>query len=484
MERRIRYSSFSAYFILGVIILYVIGHLINRGVSHMAPLVATEVVRIGPIDTPQTFTGIIIRDERVYHAPRDGQIVYAVGEGERVRSGTRIASIQDAAEVASINRDMQVLDQNAMRVSTMRHDQTDPNVVRLNNHIRGQVDNRAHSFTSHNLSDLYALRDGLNQSITHRNQFIISRGFSAAGDYAREQADLLALLGVHSTNMYARSGGIMSPIVDGLESVFTLSGMESLTREQLNFTPDTIPLFPPQYLEANEPAFKIVGNIWYIAVYIPNELIHDYAVGQTRTIFVENPSIGDFIPMNMRITQLKTYTRDSRVVFRSTRYVMDFMHRRNVNIRTTQTVEEGLKIPNTAVASRDYFVIPISYVHGIIDNSVLRYTGEGNVSIPVTVAEWAGAFAHIRSDTPGLFYGDVLLDGQGGRHTITDVRTVQGIYRANHGFADFRRIYTDEPITDRGGSTLLCPVRNRGSLREFDSIVIDAGLVTDGQMIW
>ncbi|MCL2604884.1 MAG: hypothetical protein FWD90_10435 [Defluviitaleaceae bacterium] len=483
MERRIRYSSISAYFILGVIIIYVIGHLINRGVNHMAPNIPTEVVRIGPIDAPQTISGIIIRDERVYHAPRDGQIVFAVSEGERVRSGTRVASIQDVAEVTAINQDMLALDQHAMRIDTMRHDYSDPNVVRLNNHIRGQVDNRAHSFTSHNLSDLYALRDNLNQSITHRNQLIISRSMHAVSGYAGEQADLIARMGVHSTNMYARSNGIMTPILDGLENIFTLAAMETLTREQLNFTPDAIPLFPPQYLEANEPAFRIVGNTWYIAAYIPNELIRGYEVGQTRTVFVENPVIGDYIPISMRITHMEMYTRESRVILRTSRYVMDFMHRRNVNIRMTQAVEEGLKIPNTAVATRDYFMVPINYIHGIIENSVLRYTGEGNISIPVTVSEWAGAYAHIRSDTPGLFFGDVLLDGQGGRYTIDSVHSVQGVYRANHGFADFRRIYTDELIVDRGGSTLLCPVRNRG-LREFDSIVVDALLVTDGQMIW
>jgi hypothetical protein len=282
--------------------------------------------------------------------------------------------------------------------------------------------------------------------------------------------------------MYARSGGIMTPILDGLENIFTLSALDTLTREQHSFSPDSIPLFPPQNIEANEPAFKIVGNIWHIAAYIPNDLIRGFAVGQTRTIYVESLTEGVFIPISMRITHLETaQTRDSRVVFRSTRYIMDFIHRRNVNIRMTQTVEEGLKIPNTAVATREFFIVPVNFIHGIIENSVLRYTGEGSISVPVTVAEWAGAHAHITGD--GLAKGDILLDGQGDRHTIADVHTEQGVYRANHGFADFRRIYTDEFITDRGGSTLLCPVRNRG-LREFDSIVIDASLVTDGQMIW
>jgi hypothetical protein len=484
LAKKIPYSAFTAYFIFGIVILYIIGHFINRGVNYMAPVIPVETVRIDSIGIPQTYSGIIIRDERVHYAPRSGELVFFVGEGERVRAGTHIASIQDSNEVAIINRDMLALDRDAIRVDAMRSDYTDPNVIRLNNHIKGQVNNRAHSFTSTNFNDLFILRDNLNQSINHRNQFIISGSIQAVGDYARRQTELLNRMDIHSTNLYARSGGIMTPVLDRLENIFTLSNMESLTREQLNFTPDTIPLFPPQQLEANEPAFKIVGNTWYIAVYIPNEMIQNYQTGQTHTLYVENPVVGDFVPMSLRIIHIEPHTRDSRVIFRSTRYIMDFLHQRNVNIRTTQRVEVGLKIPNTAVVSREYYVIPLPFLHGLLEHELLVYSNEGTVSIPVVVAEMAGAFVHVCTDTAGLSLGDVLSDGLGNRHTVSQIKTVQGIYRANNGFADFRVIDTDELITERGGSTLLCPVRNRGSLNEFDSIVVDASLVSDGQMLW
>jgi len=476
--------SVSVYIVAVLIIIFTLGYMFNMARNHMAPAIPTEVVRMGTVDTPQTITAIIIRDERVYYAPRDGQLVFAVGEFERVRAGTRIASIQDSVEVAGINADMLALDQRALQVGTMRIDQADPNIARINNHIRGQVDNRAHAFTALNFSDLFVLRDNLNQSIHNRNQLIISGSLHAGGDYARQQAELLARLGVHSTDMYARSGGIMTAVLDGLENTFTLAGMPALTREQLNFTPDPFPLFPARELYANDPAFKIVGNTWYIAAYIPNEMIHGFTVGQMRNIYVESPTMGGFTPMQMRVHQIITGTRDSRVVFRNTRYVIDFIHQRNVNIRLTQSVEAGLRIPNTAITLRNFYVIPLTFLHGLIDHSVLRYTGEGSMSIPVIVTEWAGTHVHISADTAGLNRNDVLLDGLGGRYTLSEVHTVQGIYWAHHGYARFRRIYTDSLTTERGGTTLLCPVRNRASIREFESIVVDANMVTEGQLIW
>jgi hypothetical protein len=222
-----------------------------------------------------------------------------------------------------------------------------------------------------------------------------------------------------------------------------------------------------------------VGNVWYIAAYIANELIQGFAVGQSRTIYAQSPVTGEFLPLAVRVHDLTPATRDSRVVFRTSRYVLDFINQRNVNIRTTQTVERGLIIPNTAVTSREYFVLPINFLHGVVEHSVLRYAGETNETVSVFVSDSAGVQVYITSDF--LRVGDVLLDGLGGFHTLTDVRVVQGIYRANLGHARFRRIYTDELITERGGTTLLCPVRN--TLQEFDIIVVDALTVSEGDLI-
>ena len=479
-KQKVKRAPFSVYAVAGIIILFTFVYLFNMTRARMTPVIPTEVVRMGSVGTPQTFTGVIIRDERVYTAPRDGQLIFAVGEFERVRAGTIVASIQNSAEMENINRDMMALEQRGLDIGELRAAQDDPNVIRINAHIHDQVDNRAHSFTSLNFSELYSLRDNLNHSINSRNQFIINGSIQAGGDYARQQEELITRMGVHSTNMVAHSGGIMTSVLDGLENVFLLSNMSNLTREQINFTPDPLPLIPAQHLYANDPAFKIVGNIWYMAAYISNDLLTNFAVGQMRNIYVESPATGEFTPMNVQVHQLTQGTRESRVVFRNTRYVIDFMHMRNVNIRVTQRMDVGLVIPNTAITTREYIVMPLNFLHGLVDYSVLRYTGEGSERIPITVSEWMGTQIYV---TGNLRVGDVILDGLGGRHTISEVRTTQGVYWAHTGFASFRRIFTDEIITERGGVTVLCP-RQNPRLREFYTIVVDAATVREGEVIW
>jgi hypothetical protein len=394
-----------------------------------------------------------------------------------------VAGIQDADEISAIQRDLLLLEQRSLDIGTdMRDAQNDPNVIRLNTHIRDQVNNRGQSFMSLNFNELYTLRDNVNHSIQNRNQLIITGSIQAGGDYARQQAELISRLGTHSTDIIARSGGIMTSVMDNLEHIFTVADMPNLTAQQLNFSPETVPYIPARYISANEPAFKIVGNTWYIAAYVPNDLIQGFAEGQSRTIYVENPVSKVYTPMATRVHQITPGTRDSRVVFRNTRYVIDFIHVRNVNIRITQRVETGLVVPNTAFTTREYFMVPLPFLHGLLEYGVLRYTAEETTeTVAVTVIEWLGAQVYVAGD---LRLGDVLSNGQGGKFTIDEVRTVQGVYWANHGYARFRQIETDRIITERGGTTLLCPVRNRGKLNEFDSIIVDARSVNEGDLIW
>jgi len=473
-------APLSVYFVAGLLIIATVGYVINMARSHLTPVIPTEVVRMGTVTTPQTIPAIVIRDERVYHAPRNGRLVFAVGESERVRIGTHVASIQDADQVARITQDMRALEQRGLDIGEMRDAQNDPNIIRINNHIGDQVDMRVHSFTSLNFAELYVLRDTLNHSIDNRNQHIIAGSLQASGDYIRQQ-ELNAQMIIHSTPIFARYGGIMTSAIDGLESSFTIDNIPMLTREEFNFTSDPFPSVPVQYLEANAPAFKVVGNVWYIAAYINNDLIRGIEVNQTRNIYVESPITGEYMPMSVRVAQITPGTSDSRVVFRNTRYVIDFMHVRNVNIRMTQAVDVGLVIPNTAIATREYFDVPLTFVHGLADHNVLRYTGEGHVSVPITVTERMDTRAHITGD---LRQGDILLDGLGNRFLITDTRVIQGVYWANLGYALFRPIVLDAVVTDRAGTTLLDARRNQGRLAEFDSIVVDASMVNEGDLIW
>jgi len=480
MEKQKR-APFSVYFVAGLLILATIGYVINMARAHLTPVIPTEVVRMGPASTPHTISAIVIRDEHVYYAPRAGRLVFAVSESERVRAGTHVASIQDADEVARILQDMRAIEQRGLDIGEMRDAQNDPNVIRLNNHIRNQLDTRAHSFTSSNFAELYVLRDNLNHSIDNRNNHIINGSLQAGGDYIHQQAELDAQMIVHSSPIFALSGGIMTSAIDGSEGTLTIDNIPMLTREQINQTADPFPSVPAQYLAAHAPAFKVVGNVWYIVAYIPNHLIVGISANQTRNIYVESPITGEYMPMTVRVHQITPGTTYSRVVFRNTRYVIDFMHVRNVNIRMTQRVEEGLMIPNTAITTREFIELPQTFIHGLTDYSVLRYTEGSSISIPITVSEWTDTHAHIVGD---IRLGDVLLDGLGGRFLIIEIRVVQGVYWANYGYARFRPIITDEIITDRAGTTLLDARRNRNSLVEFDNIIVDATMVSEGDLIW
>jgi len=290
---------------------------------------------------------------------------------------------------------------------------------------------------------------------------------------------------LNSSEIYATRSGIMSPIIDGAEHIFTMDNKRGLTREQVRFTIDPNTIVPSRDVQAGDPVFKIVGNIWYIATYIPNDLIQGWAAGDQRIVYVNNGGV--YEPMQMRVEQVDYGARgDSFVLLRNTRGGIDFLHQRNISLRITDNITRGFMIPSSAVATRSFFRVPFSHIHGSLDPYVLLRTDYGIRTVPITIQETTENHAYIIVEESGLMPGDILSpsDILGPNLTLThsDIQQEHGVFRTNLGVVEFRRIHFDEELLTAGAPILLDPARNR-EIREFDSIVTDASGVSEGDVV-
>ena len=184
-----------------------------------------------------------------------------------------------------------------------------------------------------------------------------------------------------------------------------------------------------------------------------------------------------------------TYVHDAFIVFRSTRNVDRFLNQRNVNVRITDNVQHGLRIPTSAIATRNLVRIPLTHLHGVEDNHfVQRFVGEGVTErVNVFVNNVIGEYAYILNEGLFISIGDVFapfdLDYTAYIIWDTNIVTVRGVFRANLGVAEFRQIFLEEELPDIGiGHVILNPVRNRGLL-QFDTIVTDASTVREGDLV-
>ena len=476
---------FTAKLVIAVFFIFVfvyIGHSIR---VFMTPGVNTMIVRMSTIEEPRSVQGVIFRDEVVFFADMAGHVDFLVQENDRVSRDTRVASIRSdrasAAERYIANVEDQARDLQTLRPATY---ETDAGVQRLNDNMVNMVNGRIHSFATLSLSEIYALRDDLYRVINARNQINIASGL-AWDPLAREHERHTSALGVYSRNVYASASGIMSRLIDGHEAAFNLG---EITRDDILALADCEPITPVQEVQEGDAVFKLVGNVWYIAAYMPNDMIQNFTEGARHTVYLNNAITGRYEPHSLRIERIDYGVRYSLVVFRNTRHVIEFLNQRSITIRTTSGIRRGLAIPDTAIVSRRHYRIPIDFIHGDTEKYVLITTEAGNTIIPVNVYEETEYHMYVHA-TPGLIIGSILVprDSDDGSHihlthlTEAHVRVQYGVYADIFGTVEFRPIILGENGIE-AGYNLLDPSLNHG-ISEFQNIVTDASTVTAGDLI-
>jgi len=479
----------SVALVAALFFIFVAMYMVRAVHSALTPDVAVEIVRMGNREVQRSVTGMIVRYEEVIFAPRDGQVIWAVANTDRVRRDVLVAGIADNVEAAArMNRDRRALEEEMKRLNERRHySEADPAVQRINNTLRNAMNSNMYNLSALNLAEINTLRNNLDSLTDTRIRMIVAASHGAVGaDISRQHDQLTAQYGMNSTNIYAPRSGIMFNIVDMHENVVTPDNVTELSRQDVNVIVDHATLFPARDVEAGDPVFKIVGNTWYIVAYMPNSMIEGFAEDTDRVVFVQNAITGNYEPMTMRVVHIEQFHLESRVVFRSSRNVMDFLNQRNVSIRTTDYISRGLQVSTSAIAIRRFVRIPVTHVFDRGGYYVHIHDDYGLIQVPIEVSERTDDDVYVLEETLDLAIGDVLIPASlyGDSFTITEsaVRVEYGVFRTTFGYANFTPITLDGELSELDAYTLLDPSRNH-NLRQFDPIVTDASTVIQGQII-
>lgn len=452
----------------------------------LTPNVATEIVTMSNMDEQRSISGMIVRSEEVFYAPRSGRFEPVIMETDRVRQGTLVGNIQDVNAIARLDQDLANIEERIRRLGSLRHfSESDATVQRINTNIQNVMNTGMHSFATGNLSDINNLHNRLSQLTENRNQIVLNYDIRAVGDIGRQHTQMSELRGLNHINMYAVGTGIMFQIVDGHEH-WNPGNMRSMSREAVNETVDHAVLFPKRDVEAGDPLFKVVGNAWYVVSFMPHEMAQQFTLGADRVVFLHNDVTGVYEPMTMRIAHLERHALDTKVIFRSTRNVINFLGQRNVSIRVSDYVARGLKVSNSAIVERRYIAIPLTHVQEGVNYFVHHRTEEGIRTVAIEVASRTEDSVYVEESTLSLIMGDALapiaLFGSDYMITEAAVRLSHGVYLATRGYAYFTTISLGGDLSEVDGYTLLDPSRNP-NLRQFDTIVTDATQVEHRQIL-
>ena len=476
--------SRSTSFVAGLFFVFVLIYLIHNIIIFVTrPEIPVEMVTMGTVDVIELIEGIIIRDETVYTANRDGVIHFNAREFERVQPGSLIASIQNVQAVTSAQQSIQQVEEQIMRLQDVRGELSaiDPAVQQINRQIQNMIDSRLGNHIHLNMSEVYALRDSINQNVSIRNQMIVTENLDSdlRMELGINYRMLMNNMDEHLQAIYINGGGILSSVVDGLENYLDFQNMYWLSREQTQQNVDFNQLIPSREVEYGDEVFKIVNsNIWYIAAFIPNHIADDFNAGGNQTIYVDGRK-----PLTARVHHIERGFQESFVIFRSSAYMIDFLDTRNIFFRTTDTLQYGLRIANSAITLQDHLAIPLSAVYDEDGRYVIQYFGEEYTKIPIVVIDQNDYYAFILANHEVLSVGSTLLEPTGTTRMITHIQAIQGIFRVNTGIAAFTPINLPEDAAIGGMYSILDPILNPG-IRVHDHIVSNAALVEDGDIVF
>lgn len=442
------------FVIFFIIILYV---LFNIFAYLTSSSVAEYEVSQGTIATNNVYRGLVLRDETVYYADQTGYINYYIRGCSKVASEDVIYSIDTdgaiAKQITDASQDGSALTSDALtRVATELKDFSD-------------------TFDPIRFSTVYSFKDDLNSELS---QTLSNTALSDLDDLVTKAEKANTFYQVS-----AKTTGIVFYAIDGMESKnldnFTAEDFNAASYQKTNL--DSI-----SQINASDPVFKLVTNEkWNVVVPITDELAKQ--LNEESTIQVRFCQDG--------YTTYASYTLirrdgDYYLNLEFSNAMIRYAPARYLDIELVLNVEEGLKIPNSAITTKEFFTIPKEYFTKGNDSSTLgvlmNQTVDGKMSqVFVTPTIYYESDTAYYVDSEEVSKGDVIIknDSSESYSIGTDTDSLQGVYNINKGYAVFKQInilYQNEEYS-------IVETKTAYGIALYDHIALDSSKVKENDFI-
>lgn len=417
-----------------------------------------EVVE-GNIVNDSTYTGIILRDEEVQYTDRAGNINYYVREGKRAAVGTRIYSIDETGTMEKFLQD------NPEANVTL----TDSNL----SDIKRQLSAFSLNYSSEKFGEIYDLQHTLEASVL---EYV---NFNALGNLDA----LIEQSGISFQQFKAPASGVVSYAIDGYESLEP-SQVSAEVFEREGYSKAITKA--GALIDKSAPVYKLVtSDQWSIVFPLTEEDVTELT-GKSRLLVTfradDLQTMGDFSIITG--SDGKPY---GKLDF--DQYMVQFVTDRYVTFELASEKVDGLKIPVTAVTTKNFYLVPLEYMTQGGDTSetgfmkeVYSESGTAFEFVPTTIYYSTDEYYYIDMGENSTFKaGDyVVKPNSTDRYQIGSSASLQGVYNINKGYAVFKQIEilksNDEYYTIKKGM--------RYGLSVYDHIVLDVKTVYEGQLIY
>ncbi|MBQ9990587.1 MAG: hypothetical protein IJP31_06565 [Lachnospiraceae bacterium] len=438
----------------GVILVYII---ICVFMYFTTKHVAGYQVKTGSLYVENIYTGLALRDEVIINSSYDGYLNYYVREGERIGAGKMVCTVDEGGRLQDIIEE-QSMGENSLEEADLEE-------------VRKDIMDYKKDFDSRSFSSVYEFKNSIEATV-----------------YKKANANILKNL--DSLNRSGESGliNICNAPTSGIV-VYSYDGYEDfepsmITEDILKKTDyEKTYLFSNELVNSGDKIYKLITDEhWSLIIKTDPEraqLLLEMEYVQVK--FLKNQYVSW-----AEVSSFTNKDADTYVQLTFNNSMVTFCTDRFVDIELILEEESGLKVPNSAIVEKSFYLVPEDYVSKSGENGeqgVLKeiYDEDGNKLnefIPVSIYNKEEGKYYI--DSPELDHGDRLqkLDSVD-VHTISEMASLVGVYNKNKGYADFKQIqilYQNEEYSIIRSNT-------EYGLVEYDYIVLDAEMVEDNELL-
>lgn len=415
-------------------------------------------VQEGSIVNNKNHTGIILRQEEVKHADRSGYINYYVREGKRASAGTRVYSIDETGSIAAF------LAENAEESVSL----TPENLSEL----KKQLTAFSLTYDSNQFRTAYDTKFSLEAEVMECVNFNVLDNLGGVMDQA----------GINFQQVKADQAGIVSYGIDSYEGLQPSAVSEAV----FDLSSYTRAAAKSELIEKGAPVYKIITSDSWSVVFPLTE--DDQAAYRDKTSLTV-----EFTKQDLKASGgFSVFNGTDGKVFGKLdfdKYMIQFASDRYVDFEIISDRAEGLKIPVTAVTTKEFYLVPMDFMTQGGDSTVSGFnkevyseSGTSVVFVPADIYYSEGDNYYIEmGGEDGFKAGDYIVkpDSQE-RYQIGASASLQGVYNINKGYAIFKQIdvlaSNDEYYTVKKNMTY--------GLAVYDHIVLEAATVSEGQLIY
>lgn len=439
--------------IFAIIIIYVI---FNIFVYVTSDSIAEYEVQQGTIAANNIYKGLILRDEEIVNTDQTGAVNYYLKNGTKASVNDVIYSIDTVGTISDL-------------ITTASEDGTTLSSNDLNE-ISDKLDTFTATYNTNDYYDVYSFKNDVNSQLTQTLS-------NAALNNLSEQVNSAVANGTFFEKKSPVTG-IVFYYTDGFEGK-TPDNFEPTDLDPTSYTKQT--LNTNTKVTAGNPVYKIIkSENWNMIVPISNVL----AERLSDDTYIKIRFCKDDKTANASYTLIKkdeNYYLNLAFTNSMIRYAYD----RYMNIELLLDEENGLKIPNSSIAEKEFYEIPKEYFTQGNDSKeysllVKNKDSKSDVTLVTPTIYYETENTYYIDDESVLSGDTIIKSDSSDTYTIgNDIKTLQGVYNINKGYAVFKQInmiYQNEEyaIVETGTSY---------GVALYDHIALDGKSIKENQLV-